>query len=143
MFDISPQLSRQWLLSLLLGSAFYAIYQGTVHFSDWCYLGVSTAVAAGISGILLPLNKLLLRHLAARGPQWSALGRWLWLMGGTLALFGLANALVWPLLTWMGPGAAGPWGVAAVLVAIATHWNLLTSSGPRAKFLSQTGTTDN
>lgn len=126
-------LSRQWLLSLLLGSAFYAIYQGTVHFSDWCYLGVSTVVAAGVSGILMPLNKLLLRQLSTHRPQWPTLGRWLWLLGGTLALFGLANVLVWPLLTWLGPGAAAPWGLAAVLVAVAMHWNLLISARPHTK----------
>jgi len=114
-------LKKQWLLSLLLGSAFYAIYQGTVHFSDWCYLAVSTAVAAGISALLIPLNKILLQQLAARGPQWSALGRWLWLLGGTLALFGLANLLVWPLRTWLGPGSTWPWGLAALLVAGAMH----------------------
>jgi hypothetical protein len=117
---------HQWLLSLLLGSAFYAIYQGTVHFSDWCYLGVSTVVAAGVSGILVPLNRLLLRQLAAHGSQWPALGRWGWLLGGTLALFGLANVLVWPLLSWLGPGMAWPWGVAAVLVAVTMHRSLLT-----------------
>ncbi|GAB3589093.1 hypothetical protein [Hymenobacter daeguensis] len=121
---------RQWLLSLLLGSAFYAIYQGTVHFSDWCYLGVSTAVAAGVSGVLVPLNKLLLQQLAERGPQWPAFGRWLWLFGGMLALFGLANGLVWPLLTWLGPGAAWPWGVAAVLVAVLMRWNMLILNEP-------------
>lgn len=133
-------LRRQWMLSLLLGSAFYAIYQGTVHFSDWCYLAVSTIVAAGVSGILVPLNKKLLNHLVAHGPKWPAMSRWAWLLGGTLGLFGLANVLVWPLLTWLGPGAAWPWGIAAALVAAVMHRNLLAGTQPCANQPSQTGT---
>ena len=134
-------LKHQWMLSLLLGSALYAIYQGTVHFSDWCYQAVSTAVAAGVSALLIPLNEVLLQQLAARGPQWPVLGRWAWLLGGTLGLFGLANVLVWPLLTWPGPGAAWPWGVAAALVAVLLHRNLLAKTLPRINNPSQTGTT--
>ena len=130
----------QWLLSLLVGGLFYAVYQGTVHFSDWCYLGVSTAVAAGVSLILVPLNKLLLRRLASQGPQWSAPGRWAWLSGGILGLFGLANGLVWPLLTWLGPGAAGPWGMAAMLVAVIYNQKLLILASPGTTQPSQTGT---
>ena len=42
-------------------------------------------------------------------------------LDGTLALFGLANVLVWPLRTWLGPGSTWPWGVAAVLVAGTMH----------------------
>ena len=119
--DPPPRLGCQWLFSLLLGSAFYAVYQGTVHFSDWCYLAVATAVAAGISALLIPLNKMLLRQLAAHEAQWPALGRWAGLLGSTLGLFGLANVLVWPLRTWLGPGSTWPWGVAAVLVAGTMH----------------------
>jgi hypothetical protein len=81
-----------------------------------------------------------MRRLATHGPQWPALGRWLWLLGGTLALFGVANVLVWPLLSWLGPGATGPWGVAAALVAVVMHWNLLTLARPGNNLLSQTGT---
>ena len=111
-------LRQQWLLSLLLGSLFYAIYHGTVHFSDWCYLAVSTAVAAGVSAILLPLHKLLLQQLAVRGPQWPAAGRCTGAVSITMLVFGLANVLVWPLHTWLGPSGTWPWGVAAALVAV-------------------------
>ena len=120
-------LARQWLLSLLLGSACYAFFQGIVHFSDWCYLGTSTAVAAGVSLGLVPFNKRLLGYLAAYGPQWPALCRWAWLLGGTGGLFGLANLLTWPLLTWLGPGGAWPWGAASLAVAVAMNRNLLVT----------------
>jgi hypothetical protein len=56
MLNESKQLSRQWLLSLLLGSTLYAAYQGVMHFSDWCYLAASPARYCR-------LNKLLLLHL--------------------------------------------------------------------------------
>jgi hypothetical protein len=135
-----PRVGHQWLLSLLLGSAFYATYQGTVHFSDWCYLTVSTVIAAGISALTIPLNKMLLQQLATHGPQWPALGRWAWLLGGTLALFGLTNVLVWPLLTWLGPGSTWPWGVAAALVAVVMRRNLLVNALPCINKSSQTGT---
>jgi cytochrome b561 len=118
-------LTRQWLLSWLLGSALYAAYQGTVHFSDWCYLGVATFFAAGVSLLMLPLNRLLLRQLARRGPVWPVAGRWIWLLGGTAALFGLANVLVLPLLSWLGPLSSWPWGVAALPVALFVNRNLL------------------
>ena len=116
---------RQWLLSLLLGSAFYAAYQGTVHFSDWCYLAAATATAACASALMLPLNKWLLKHLSCGGQHWPVPFRWAWLLGGTLALFGLANLLTLPLLTWLGPGGTWPWGVAALLVAGVMHHDLL------------------
>ena len=92
-----------------------------VHFSDLCYLIAATVVAAGISALLVPLNKHLLQCLAAREAQWSRLSRWAWLLAGTLGLFGLANLLMWPLLTWLGPGEAGPWGAAALVVAVTTN----------------------
>ena len=115
---------QQWFLSLVLGSAFYAAYQGVVHFSDWCYLAAATVMAACISALLLPLNKMLLAQLARR-PHWPAVGRLVWLLGGTLGLFGLANLVALPLLTWLGPGGTWPWGVAALLVAVRGQWPLL------------------
>ena len=120
-------LARQWLLTLLLGSIFYALSQGMVHFSDWCYLTAATVVAAGISAALVPLNRYLLCYLAASGPQWPKLGRWAWLLAGTLGILGLANLLMWPLLTWHGPGEAGPWGAAALVVTVAINWKLLNA----------------
>lgn len=119
------RLINQWLASLLLGSIFYASYQGIVHFSDWCYLAAATASAACISGLLLPLQKMLLRHLGRDGRHWPAAGRWMWLLGGTLAIFGLANLLTLPLLTWLGPGGTWPWGIAALIVAAWANWPLL------------------
>lgn len=116
----SRLLLRQWAITLLIGSIFYAANHGVVHFSDWCYLGVSTFFAAGSSYLVIPLNGWLLRHLAAS--SWPVVGRWLGLLGGTLGLFGLANLLVLPLLSWPGPGSTWPWGVAALLVAGAMHW---------------------
>jgi len=121
-------LLRQWLLTLLLGSAFYAACHHVVHFSDWCYLGVSTFFAAGASYLVIPLNGWLLRQLAAE--QFPAAGRWLGLLGGTLALFALANLLVLPLLSWPGPGSTWPWGVAALLVAPLVHRKLLRPAQP-------------
>jgi len=121
-------LLRQWLLTLLLGSLFYASYHHVVHFSDWCYLGVSTFFAAGASYLLIPLNGWLLRQLAAR--HLSAARRRLGLLGGTLALFALANLLVLPLLSWPGPGSTWPWGVAALLVAPLVHQKLLRPAQP-------------
>ena len=114
----SALIRQQRLLSLLLGSLFYAIYHGMVHFSDWCYLAVSTAVAAGVSAILLPLHRLLVRQLAARGPQWPAAGRCAGAASVAVLIFGLANLPVWSLHTWLGPGGTWPWGAAAVLVAV-------------------------
>ena len=110
-------LRSHWLLSPLLGSTIYAGFNGLVHFSDWCYLAASMAVAAVASAVVLPLYGWLLGHLMRHGQQWSALGRWAWLVGGTLALFGLANLLVGLLRTWPGPGGAWPWGMAAVVVS--------------------------
>lgn len=125
MLSISQSLlRRQWRLSLLLGSTGYATYQGVVHFSDWCYLAAATASAACISALLIPLNKLLLQHLLRHRQHWPAVGRWAWLLGGTLGLFGLANLLTLPLLTWLGPGGTWPWGVAALVVAGAMHHDL-------------------
>ena len=121
------RLFRQWLLSLLLGSACYALSQGIVHFSDWCYLAASTAVAAGVSALLIPLNKHLLNNLTACGPQWSVPGRWAWLLAGTLGLFGLATLLTWPLLSWPGPGGVWPWGAAALIATVLMNRNLLLS----------------
>ena len=66
----------------------------------------------------MPLNGRLLRYLAGPGAVWSAVGRGAGLLLGTLALFGLANLLVLPLLTWPGPGGTWPWGGAALLVAL-------------------------
>ena len=126
---MTSSLLRQWLLTLLLGSTFYGAYQGVVHFSDWCYLAVATATAGIISALLIPLNAWLLQHLAARGPAWPALGRWAWLLGGTALLFGLANGLALPLLTWLGPGSTWPWGGAALVVAVAQQWPLLQAPG--------------
>jgi len=119
-------LLRQWLFTLLLGSFLYAAYHHVVHFSDWCYLGVSTFFAAGASYLVIPLNGWLLRQLAVR--PLSATGRWLGLLSGTLILFALANLLVLPLLSWPGPGSTWPWGVAALLVAPLTHRRLLESA---------------
>ncbi|MDO7876534.1 hypothetical protein Q5H93_17450 [Hymenobacter sp. ASUV-10] len=124
-----PPLVRQWLLTLLLGSIFYAGYHRVVHFSDWCYLGTSTFFAAGSSYLVIPLNGWLLRQLAAS--SWPAIGRWLALLGGTLALFALANLLVLPLLSWPGPGSTWPWGVAALLVAPLVHRQLLSAPQPQ------------
>lgn len=121
-------LLRQWLFTLLLGSVFYAVYHHVVHFSDWCYLGVSTFFAAGSSYLVIPLNSWFLRHLTAR--HLSAAGRGLGLLGGTLALFALANLLVLPLLSWLGPGSTWPWGVAALLVAPLMHQKLLRPARP-------------
>lgn len=114
-------LLRQWLLTLLLGSFFYAAYHHIVHFSDWCYLGVSTFFAAGASYLLIPLNDWLLRQLTT----WPVAARWPGLLGGTLALFALSNLLVLPLLSWPGPGSTWPWGVAALLVAPLVQRRLL------------------
>lgn len=121
----SSSLGRQWLLSLVLGSALYAAYHGVVHFSDWCYLGVATAVAGAVSLLMVPLNGLLLRHLARHGAGWSAAGRWLGLLGGTAALFALASVPVLPLRTMLGPGSTLPWGLGALIVAVAVNWPLL------------------
>ena len=120
-----PNLLRQWLLTLLLGSATYAAYHGVVHFSDWCYLNVSSFIAGAVSALCVPLNGRLLRYLAGPGAAWPAAGRGIGLLLGTLALFGLANLLVLPLLTWLGPGSTWPWGGAALLVAVALNQNLL------------------
>ena len=117
------QLLRQWLLTLLLGSTFYAAHHSVVHFSDWCYLATSTFFAAGASYLVIPLNGWLLGQLAAR--PWSAAGRLLGLLGGTLLLFACSNLLVLPLLSWPGPGSTWPWGVAALLVAPLVQWPLL------------------
>lgn len=121
-----PPLLRQWLLTLLLGSLFYAAYHHVVHFSDWCYLGVSTFFAAGVSYLLIPLNGWLLQLLAV----WPIASRWLGLLGGTLLLFGISNLLVLPLLSWPGPGGTWPWGVAALLVAPLVQHRLLRPARP-------------
>ena len=126
-----PGLLRQWLFSLLLGSALYAAYHGVVHFSDWYYLGVSTAVAGGVSLLLVPLNALLLRYLSQRGAVWPAAMRWAGLLLGTSALFALANVPVYPLHTMLGPGSTLPWGMAALLAAIICNRCLL--SPPRTQ----------
>ena len=112
---------KRWLLSLLLGSTLYAGYHGLVHFSDWCYLGVSTAVAAGASAAVLPLHRRLqgLWQRAGRVEWWAGRGGRL---AATLLLFGLANLLVWPLHTWPGPGGTWPWGIAALLVTGLSSW---------------------
>ena len=120
--NVASHPANHWLLSLVLGSSIYAAFNGLVHFSDWCYLVVSTAVAALASAAVLPLYGLLLRQLARHGQHWPALGRWVGLGGSTLVLFGLANLLVWPLRTWPGPGGTWPWGVAAVVVASLELW---------------------
>ena|GEM_PF-3088891 len=120
----SPVL-HQWLFSLLLGSTFYAIYQGIVHFSDWCYLAVATAVAGGVSLLVVPLNGLLLGLLTRNSSNWPLLIRWLVLLLGTAALFALANVPVYPLHTMVGPGSTLPWGLAALLVALLINRNLL------------------
>jgi hypothetical protein len=123
MNKLETLLLRQWLFSLLLGSAFYACYHGVVHFSDWYYLGVATAVAAVVSALMVPLNGMLLRLLARR-PQWPAAGRWAGLLLGTAGLFGLANVLTLPLHTMLGPGSTAPWGLAALLVAAGVNSGL-------------------
>ncbi|GAA4357317.1 hypothetical protein GCM10023185_21930 [Hymenobacter saemangeumensis] len=136
MASLASTLGRQWLLSLLLGSALYAAYHGVVHFSDWCYLGVSTAVAGGISLLMVPLNGLLLHRLSRHGTQWPAAGRWAGLLGGTATIFALANVPVLPLHTMLGPGSTLPWGIAALSVAAAMRWRLMqnpeqpTAPGP-------------
>jgi hypothetical protein len=121
-------LLRQWLLTLLFGSLLYAGYHGVVHFSDWCYLGVSTFFAAGSSYLVIPLNGWLLRWLAAQ--PWPAAGRALGLLAGTLTLFALANLLVLPLLSWPGPGSTWPWGIAALLVAPLVQQKMLRPTQP-------------
>ena len=120
-----PNLLRQWLLTLLLGSAAYAAYHGVVHFSDWCYLGVSSLCAGAASAAVVPLNGRLLRYLAGPGRRWPRAGRGAALLLGTLVLFGLANALVLPLRSWPGPYGTWPWGGAALLMALAANGPLL------------------
>jgi hypothetical protein len=123
-------LLRQWLLTLLLGSAFYAAYHGIVHFSDWCYLGVSTFFAAGSSYLVIPLNGWLLHYLHRPENTWPPAARGAALLSGTAVLFGLANLLVLPLLSWPGPGSTGPWGVAALLSTLFVNKNLLNPPQP-------------
>lgn len=89
-------------------------------FSDWCYLA-----AAGVFAAMVPLNALLLRRLASHRAHWPVLTRWTWPLGDTAALFGVANALTLPLLTWLGPGGIWLWGVAAALAAAGVQQGLL------------------
>lgn len=107
----SSALARHWWRSLLLGSACFALANGLVHVSDWCYLAASAAVAAVVSAGLGPLHG----WLVARPPR--GLRQWPlpWALGCTLAVFGVGILLVWPLRSWPGPGGLWPWGAGALL----------------------------
>ena len=109
---------RHWLRSLLLGGACYAIANGLVHFSDWCYLAASAAVAAVVSAGLGPLHGWLVARPPRRGRAWPLL----WALGCTLATFGLGILLTWPLRSWPGPGGLWPWGAGALLATALPHW---------------------
>ena len=109
---------HNWWLSLLLGSACYAVVNGLVHFSDWCYLAASAAVAAVVSAGLRPLHG----WLVARPPR--GLRNWplLWALGCTLAVFGAGVLLTWPLRSWPGPNGLWPWGAGALLTTALGQW---------------------
>ena len=111
---------RRWLHSLLLGCACYALANGLVHFSDWCYLAASAAVAAVVSAGLQPLQQWLVAQLPQQLRKWSLL----WALGSALAVFGLGVLLTWPLRSWPGPNGLWPWGAGALL---ATAWTQLTN----------------
>ena len=106
---------HNYLCALLLGCTCYAISNGLVHKSDWCYLAASAAVAAVVSAGLRPVHGWLVRQR----PRW--LHKWplLWALSCTLAIFGVGVLLTWPLRSWPGPGGLWPWGAGALL---ATAW---------------------
>ncbi|GAB3650666.1 hypothetical protein GCM10027594_25920 [Hymenobacter agri] len=105
---------RQWLCSLLLGSACYALANGLVHFSDWCYLAASAAVAAVVSAGLRPLHWWLV-NWPRRPLQKPALP---WALSCTLVVFGVGVLLTWPLRSWPGPGGLWPWGAGALMATL-------------------------
>ena len=105
---------RQWLRSLLLGGVCYALANGLVHFSDWCYLAASAAVAAVVSAGLGPVHRWLLGW-SGRPLQKPALP---WALGCTLAVFSVGVLLTWPLRSWPGPVGVWPWGAGALLATV-------------------------
>lgn len=109
-----------WGCSLLLGSTCYAIANGLVHKSDWCYLAASAAVAGVVAAGLQPLHRKLVaqrpHRLRARPPLWA--------LGCTLTVFGAGILLTWPLRSWPGPGGLWPWGAGALLTTVLEHWRL-------------------
>jgi hypothetical protein len=123
-----------WPRSLLLGSACYALANGLVHFSDWCYLAASAAVAAVVSAGLGPLHRWLVAQMPRRLQKWPLL----WALGCTLAVFGLGILLTWPLRSWPGPNGLWPWGSGALL---ATIWSQQRSRA--GTLIPETGTITN
>ena len=115
-----------WQRSLLLGSACYALANGLVHVSDWCYLAASAAVAAVVSAGLQPLH----RWLVARPPRGLRAWPLLWALGCTLAVFGMGILLTWPLRSWPGPNGLWPWGAGALLATGLGHWLRATPALP-------------
>ena len=110
----SEKSCRRWFRSLLLGCTCYALANGLVHFSDWCYLAASAAVAAVVSAGLQPLHRLLVNW--PRCPlQRPSLP---WALACTLAVFGVGVLLTWPLRSWPGPGGLWPWGAGALLATL-------------------------
>ena len=110
--------AHNWLLSLLLGCACYAIANGLVHFSDWCYLAASAAVAAVVSAGLRPLHG----WLVARPPHGLRNWQLLWALGCTLVVFGVGVLFTWPWRSWPGPNGLWPWGAGALLATAMSQW---------------------
>ena len=110
--------SGLWRRSLLLGCICYAVFNGLVHKSDWCYLAASAAVAAAVSWGLRPVHG----WLVARPPLWLRALPLLWLLGCTLVVFGMGIVLTWPLHSWPGPGGLWPWGAGAMLATVWGRW---------------------
>ncbi len=107
-----------WLRSLLLGCACYAVANGRVHVSDWCYLAASAAVAAVVAAGLRPVHE----WLVARPPRGLRTVPLPWALGGTLAVFGMGVLLTWPLRSWAGPNGVWPWGAGALLATAWGQW---------------------
>ena len=114
-----------WRRSLLLGCACYAVVNGLVHKSDWCYLAASAAVAGVVSAGLLPIYEWLM----ARPPRGLRAVPLLWPLSCTLAVFGLGVLLTWPLRSWPGPGGLWPWGAGAMLATVWSQWRQSPATG--------------
>ena len=114
-----------WRHSFLLGCACYAVVNGLVHKSDWCYLAASAAVAGVVSAGLLSIYEWLM----ARPPRGLRAVPLLWPLSCTLTVFGLGVLLTWPLRSWPGPGGLWPWGAGAMLATVWSQWRQSPATG--------------